>query len=149
MLNSMDKPKIILFLCTGNFFRSRFAEYYFNHFAKDLPWRAESRGLALDTYENDGPISSYTTKELEKIGITVTNPRFPITANEDDFKKADLIIALDKTEHEPMITRLFRKWRGVITYWNIGDINVESAESSLEKMEKALNEIITELRKKN
>jgi protein-tyrosine phosphatase len=28
------KPKIMLFLCTGNYYRSRFAELLFNHLAK-------------------------------------------------------------------------------------------------------------------
>jgi protein-tyrosine phosphatase len=37
----------ILFLCTGNFYRSRFAEELFNHLArqKRLDWVADSRGL--------------------------------------------------------------------------------------------------------
>ena len=40
----------ILFLCTGNFYRSSFAEIYFNWLAprEKLLWRADSRGLALD-----------------------------------------------------------------------------------------------------
>jgi len=40
--------KKILFLCTGNYYRSRYAEEIFNHLAKreDLPWRAFSRGAA-------------------------------------------------------------------------------------------------------
>ena len=40
--------KKILFLCTGNYYRSRYAEEIFNHMArnKGLPWRAFSRGAA-------------------------------------------------------------------------------------------------------
>jgi protein-tyrosine-phosphatase len=40
----------ILFLCTGNYYRSRFAEVLFNSVADKmgLPWRAASRGLALE-----------------------------------------------------------------------------------------------------
>jgi protein-tyrosine-phosphatase len=40
--------KTRLFLCTGNFYRSRFAEIFFNWHAEQLeiPWRAYSRGLA-------------------------------------------------------------------------------------------------------
>ena len=40
--------KTVLFLCTGNYYRSRFAEILFNHLAgqSKLAWRADSRGLA-------------------------------------------------------------------------------------------------------
>jgi protein-tyrosine phosphatase len=42
--------KTVLFLCTGNYYRSRFAEVLFNSVADrmGLPWRASSRGLALE-----------------------------------------------------------------------------------------------------
>ena len=42
--------KTVLFLCTGNYYRSRFAEELFNHQAEraDLDWIAQSRGLALE-----------------------------------------------------------------------------------------------------
>jgi protein-tyrosine phosphatase len=38
------------FLCTGNYYWSRFAEILFNSVAgkRGLPWQASSRGLALE-----------------------------------------------------------------------------------------------------
>jgi hypothetical protein len=50
-----------VFPCSGNYYRSRFAEELFNHAAKNagLNWRASSRGLALEP-ENIGPVSHFT-----------------------------------------------------------------------------------------
>ena len=53
-----DKFKHVVFICTGNFYRSRFCEYLFNALAKKhgLRWRATSRGLRAKTAANEGPI---------------------------------------------------------------------------------------------
>ena len=58
--------KRILFLCNGNYYRSRFAEIFFNWHAEQrkLRWRAESRGLAL-VMANPGPMSRFTVARLE------------------------------------------------------------------------------------
>jgi protein-tyrosine phosphatase len=50
----------ILFLCTGNYYRSRYAEELFNHIARaeGLGWRAFSCGAADQAFpENVGPMS--------------------------------------------------------------------------------------------
>ena len=41
-------PRRLLFLCTGNYYRSRFAELLFNALAREagLSWIASSRGIA-------------------------------------------------------------------------------------------------------
>lgn len=145
MLKRMDKQKTILFLCTGNFFRSRFAEYYFNYFAKDLPWIAISRGLMLDQ-RNVGPISSYTIRELEKLGIPVGTPRDPIAVTNIDFEKADKIITLSAQEHQPIIIAHFPLWKEKVEYWDIGDLNVMSLNDAFPMMEKHLQELIASLR---
>lgn len=57
--------KSVLFLCTGNYYRSRFAEIYFNWHApqQGLLWKAVSRGLGLDPC-NLGPLSLHTVLRL-------------------------------------------------------------------------------------
>ena len=44
----------ILFLCTGNYYRSRLAEEYFNHLAaaKQLSTKAYSRAIRQDLSKN-------------------------------------------------------------------------------------------------
>jgi len=60
----MAKQKTILFLCTGNYYRSRFAEFSSYPFQEDgLPWNAASRGLALERgINNIGPMAAAQSK---------------------------------------------------------------------------------------
>src|SRR6185312_8984112 len=58
----MTKRPRVLFLCTGNYYRSRYAEELFNHFAKieGLDWRAFSRGATeRGSPGNMGPMSRF------------------------------------------------------------------------------------------
>src|SRR3984957_17882635 len=70
----MAKPgdRTVLFLCTGNYYRSRFAEIVFNSVAgrMGLPWRASSRGLALERGVNNvGPMAVEAIKALESMSV--------------------------------------------------------------------------------
>ena len=71
------KSRRILFLCTGNYYRSRFAEIFFNWQAQQrgLSWQAESRGLAIDGY-NYGPISRHTLATLRRTAFRPTTRVF-------------------------------------------------------------------------
>src|SRR5207248_1759301 len=66
----MPQMKTILFLCTGNYYRSRYAEILFNWKAKEsgLAWEADSRGLDPHL-SNPGPMSRHTMSALGKLGI--------------------------------------------------------------------------------
>src|ERR1051326_4132468 len=62
----------VLFLCTGNYYRSRYAELLFNSVAgkMSLPWKASSRGLALERGVNNvGPIAASAVEALEARGL--------------------------------------------------------------------------------
>lgn len=105
--------KRILFLCTGNYYRSRFCEEYFNHGAglRGLAWRADSRGLAPDVtvFRNPGPLSPKTLEALRDRGVALDgNLRYPLAAHSADLAQADRTIALSRREHEPMVECSFR-----------------------------------------
>lgn len=71
----------LLFLCTGNYYRSRFAEMLFNALTAqlDLNWNADSRGIATERgSQNIGPISPCVRAGLQVRGIEVGKAiRFP------------------------------------------------------------------------
>src|SRR5258707_13205727 len=93
------QEKTVLFLCTGNYYRSRFAEVLFNSVAAKmgLPWKASSRGLALERGVNNvGPMASSAVKVLEGMGIRAAAEcaRSPAQVTADDLGRADWGVAL-------------------------------------------------------
>ena len=79
--------KTILFLCTGNYYRSRFAEVLFNSVAgkMGLPWQASSRGLALERGVNNvGPMAVSAIAALETMGIRADDAMTRFAGTGDD-----------------------------------------------------------------
>lgn len=141
----------MLFLCTGNYYRSRFAELFFNHLAERqrLAWRATSRGLRL-TNKNVGPIAACTIAALVDRGAPApTSPGFPRPANDEDFANADLVIAVKRDEHEPLIAANFDGWASRVRYWNIHDVDCLSTDQALIQLEFAVRSLVEELSRFN
>ena len=139
--------KKLLFICTGNYYRSRFAEAVFNHHARleNLPWRAFSRGLAID--QVDGDLSPYTFHALMERGIELHHTgttRVQLSA--DDLLSADRVIAMKGTEHRPMMTNTFPFWTQRIEYWEEHDLDVSTPEVALPLIEGKVLGLIGELR---
>lgn len=135
----------VLFLCTGNYYRSRYAELLFNHLAakKQLNWQADSRGLQANSGQNIGPISTFTIKHLAHQGILLEEPiRFPIQLEEKDLQAAGLIIAVNRVEHQPMMEKQFPAWAERVTYWDVADLDITDSESALASIERSINLII-------
>lgn len=130
-----DPPRV-LFICTGNYYRSRFAEAVFNHHAcqRNVPWRAFSRGLAIHLV--DGDLSPFTRAALEKRGISAAHTaESRIGLQEADLQDAQVRVALDAREHGPMIAELFGAWADRIEYWDVGDVGFKRPDLALEAME--------------
>lgn len=133
----------ILFICTGNYYRSRFAEIYFNHLAPELHLVdfAHSRGLIVQDWTN--PISQTSLKYLEKLGINPNpNHRMPQVLTNDCFKSYHRFIAMDEQEHRPMIEDKFPKWADRMEYWRIRDKPYAAPEVSLPRLAKNIEELL-------
>lgn len=140
--------KIVLFLCTGNYYRSRFAEILFNHLAakRKLDWRADSRGLAIElNRQNAGAISHFTVERLETLGIDVSAPRFPQKVSVEDLERADLTIAMYDAEHRPMVFEKLPAWIDRIEFWQVPDIDFVPPSVALPEIERQVESLIARL----
>jgi protein-tyrosine phosphatase len=141
-------PSTILFICTGNYYRSRFAEELFNALASrlGLDWRAVSRGLDTERGANVGPVSPHVLRKLEMLDIPVeANLRAPIQLRKTDLEDADLVIAMDAEEHRPLMTQRFREWADQAVYWQVPDLHLMEAEEALSRIERNVTHLAQEL----
>jgi protein-tyrosine phosphatase len=141
--------KTVLFLCTGNYFRSRFAEIFFNWHAtrRALAWRAESRGLALHA-SNVGPISRHTLSFLKARGILLDAcGRFPVAVSDADFAAAQRVIAVKEAEHRPLVEAQFAKWRERVEYWHVHDVDCALPAESIRHLEREVVRLLEQLAK--
>jgi protein-tyrosine phosphatase len=141
--------RTVLFLCTGNYYRSRHAEVVFDHHAKaaGLPWRAASRGLALEFGVNNvGPMSRATAARLAALGIPhEPYVRLPLAVAEDDLKTAHLVVALKEAEHRPLMTERFPGWVERVEYWAVHDLDAATPEQALPEIEDLVRGLVARL----
>lgn len=124
-----------LFLCTMNYYRSRFAEIYFNHLAMGAgsELRASSRGLMTDQYQLPG-MSVHAQDILRRLKVELqpaATKRDPRLVTPDELESAGKVIALYRREHEPMVLRRFSKQRDLVEYWHIQDLDEAHALHAL------------------
>lgn len=138
----MSEHKKILFLCTANYYRSRFSEMYFNHLAEaeGLAVRADSAALEMAKWRtyNPGELSVHTIAALGKLGIAIEQPyREPRQFNPKATTGMRLI-ALSETEHRPMVMRLFPEVFEEIEFWKVEDVDFEHPEKAIALMKESV-----------
>lgn len=142
--------KNILFVCTGNYYRSRFAEEYFNHLAEKngLNWVAHSRGLSqnMPSLNNPGPISVHTLEALHQKGVEGKGVnRYPRPMEKADFTKSERIIAMSEAEHRPMMQERFLAHCDKVEYFEVGDLPLEEPTAALQKITMEIDQLVDEM----
>lgn len=140
----------LLFLCSGNYYRSRFAEIYFNHAAQrdGLPWRAASRGFRLSP-NNVGPISRHAIEGLKARGISLADPiRFPQVIEAGDFETHERVIAVKEAEHRAKMVERFPNWAERIEYWHIHDLDCATPDVALAELENQVRALMKRIQER-
>jgi len=138
-----------LFICTANYYRSRFCEHLFNDLAarQKFDCQAISRAVALELgAANVGPISPLAIAGLQARGVPLPDQfRAPLQLTEADLQSADPVIVLDADEHRPLLTKKFPDWTERVTYWNVGDLHVAAPAQALAVAEQEVRALIHQL----
>lgn len=140
--------KRVLFLCTGNYYRSRFAEELFNSLstASGLGWFADSAGLE-PTPANHGPISRYTLAAFARLGLKrPAIERFPRRVTKADFAASQLVIAVKEAEHRPMMQRSFPEHVHQVEFWHVHDIDCAEPSETIADLERRVTALVERLR---
>ena len=140
----------VLFLCTMNYYRSRFAEMYFNHLAlsEGIELRALSRGLMSDAFDLPG-MSVHAQEILRRLKVDIEPKevaRDPILVTVAELKNAGRVIAMYRREHEPMMQRRFPGQKDAIEYWHIQDLDESHAVRALGNCKDQVEDLFTMLK---
>lgn len=143
------RAKTVLFLCTGNYYRSRFAELLFNDLApkQGLDWIAISRGLALERGVNNvGPISRHAVAGLLARKIELEDkPRFPMSLGAADLGAGNHVVAIDRDEHLPLVQDKFPQWIERVEFWDVHDLEYTRPQEALDAIERNVIRLIGRL----
>jgi protein-tyrosine phosphatase len=132
----------VLFICTGNYYRSRFAEEFFNKWTNrlDLDWEAISRGTICGKAQPHN-IHPSVSERLDYVG----EHRPPLKLEENDLDEANLIIAMREAEHREYIENSFPDQAKRVEYWDIHDTDVLVPEVALPRISLKVYSLIKQL----
>jgi predicted translation initiation factor SUI1 len=116
--------KVVLFLGTGSYHGSRFAETVFNQVAgkMGLPWKASSRGLALEGGTSpDSATAASAVQALQALGVRDTKDftQLPGSLVAEDLDGAAWVVALNEEKDRPLLGERFPAHAEKAEYWQI------------------------------
>jgi protein-tyrosine phosphatase len=140
----------VLFLCTANYYRSRFAEILFNALAPGLApgWSAFSRALAIEeNWCNKGPISMHTRNACRERAIAIPEPiRAPQGVTNADFAAAARAIAVKEAEHRQYVVERHPNWLKSVEFWHVHDLDASGPKETCDLIERNVRALLAELK---
>ena len=140
--------RTVLFLCTGNYYRSRFAHILFNTLAQraELKWQATSRGLRIGWPGNVGAISKHAQERLAELGVAWEDCRhMPMQCRSCDLQQAEIIIAMKEAEHRAMLDADFPGWADRVEFWHVHDVDAPTPAQALKEIEGLVRDLVARL----
>ena len=137
----------VLFVCTWNIHRSRFAEEVFNYLTKksNSKHQAFFAGFKVGNY-NFRTIYYLALNNLKKLNIVPLRPNdFSKHIDDVDHSKYDRIICMDEVEHRPMVLANPSLQNVLFEYWNIIDESKVKSEISLPKCYQKVESLLRDI----
>lgn len=140
--------KSILFVCSGNVFRSMSAEYAFKKYLQDnqiMDWNVHSAGITAEPQ----PIDSKTLETLSKFGVDNINHK-QTKLNKALLKRYDVVVAMAEYHVDFIVSEM--KYKNVILFnelasgkrtsvWDIGDV-IEDQYANRTAVEKHIQKTV-------
>ncbi len=143
-----SRMKQVLFLCSANYYRSRFAELLFNHLALEagLAWQADSRGVLVGHWGDVGAIAAPTVDALQAEGVPINGEhREPRALTLPDLEASALVVAVKELEHRSEIGQQFPEWVDRVEYWDVHDLDCATPEESLPYLKQKVHALVERL----
>lgn len=136
----MVSKQRVLFICTGNYYRSRFAEELYNFMAQErgLDWKANSAALDIELGNkvNVGSMSAHTIAALKERGIPpLAQAKMPRQLDPNELADYDRAIALSESEHKPMLTKLHPELVEQVEFWTVEDLHLVGSDVAIPAIE--------------
>ena len=143
----------ILFLCTGNYFRSRFSQVLFQHLIEinqaTGALQVDSAGLKVDPSSgNIEPMAPEAISAVQDRGIPMDPASLaaPKQVTEADLHAADVVVAVDEAAHRPMVQQQFPAWEDKIRFWLVKDLGEEDGVDPIAQLEHRVQQLFDELK---
>ncbi len=135
--------KQVLFVCTGNYYRSRFAEIYFNFLMQGSNWSAFSKGFVANNPNNIGAISPHTLAKLKEYDISIpVNLKYPEKLSLQDIHSCEMVVAVQEREHLPFVERQFPEMIEKFIFWNIDDVHDNAPDQAIPLLKKEVEKLV-------
>ncbi len=138
----------VLFLCSGNYYRSRYAEEFFKFRASEVlrNWSADSRGLSLNPH-NSGAVANIVLHRLAALNIQPVNVgRNPEPVKKADLDASSLVVAVSRREHHSLMKELFPLHAERIVYWDVDDTAIMPSDVAFPRIEFLTEKLIEHIR---